>query len=221
MQRNNRGKKNNKLAHYIWSGGIQVHGSPEILRKRNFLHSRRTVELVQPRDRVLLCGWTVPLKLTLADDGTLSGRVFYFFILYNRFKTASSILLNKETKNTASSFFFQRKPSRVSLRRIYFNLLFFFSSSRKITFNSFAVRHASLSSHLSALLCDGAWVLCNQLVSVHSSGPKKNINQFIKKKKKENIHQTPQKSNINMKWDNSVLPWLIIWKRAALNPPEK
>lgn len=50
---------------------------------------------------------------------------------------------------------------------------------------------------------------------------KKNINQFIKKKKKENIHQTPQKSNINMKWDNSVLPWLIIWKRAALNPPEK
>lgn len=106
MQRNNRGKKNNKLAHYIWSGGIQVHGSPEILKKRNFLHSRRTVELVQPRDRVLLCGWTVPLKLTLADDGTLSGRVFYFFILYNRFKTASSILPNKETKNTARSFFF-------------------------------------------------------------------------------------------------------------------
>lgn len=106
MQRNNRGKKNNKLAHYSWSGGIQVHGSPEILKKRNFLHSRRTVELVQPRDRVLLCGWTVPLKLTLADDGTLSGRVFYFFILYNRFKTASSILPNKETKNTARSFFF-------------------------------------------------------------------------------------------------------------------
>lgn len=23
-----------------------------------------------------------------------------------------------------------------------------------------------------------------------------------------------------MKWDNSVLPWLIIWKRAALNPPK-
>lgn len=125
------GKKNNKLAHYIWSGGIQVHGSPEILKKRNFLHSRRTVELVQPRDRVLLCGWTVPLKLTLADDGTLSGRVFYFFILYNRFKTASSILPNKETKNTARSFFFQRKPSRVGLRRIYFNFLFFFPPPEK------------------------------------------------------------------------------------------
>lgn len=154
-------------------------------KKRNFLHSRRTVELVQPRDRVLLCGWTVPLKLTLADDGTLSGRVFYFFILYNRFKTASSILPNKETKNTARSFFSSENQVVSVCVGFTSTFFFFFSSSRKITFNSFAVRHASLSSHLPALLCDGAWVLCNQLVSVHSSGPKKNINQFIKKKKKK------------------------------------
>lgn len=124
-------------------------------------------------------------------------------------------------QRTPQDLFFSNENQVVSVCVGFTSTFYFFSSSRKITFNSFAVRHASLSSHLPALLCDGAWVLCNQLVSVHSSGPKKNINQFIKKKKKENIHQTPQKSNINMKWDNSVLPWLIIWKRAALNPPEK
>lgn len=124
-------------------------------------------------------------------------------------------------QRTPQDLFFPTKTKSCQSASDLLQLSIFFSSSRKITFNSFAVRHASLSSHLPALLCDGAWVLCNQLVSVHSSGPKKNINQSIKKKKKENIHQTPQKSNINMKWDNSVLPWLIIWKRSALNPPEK
>lgn len=203
MQRNNRGaRKINKLAHY---------------KKLNYLHSRRLVELVQCSD-----SFTLRVNCSFNADGCLVSHCLLtcphhqlwlggFLILHFCITVLNRVVSLAEQRKKS---FLPWKPSRVSLCRIYFNFLFLFVPS-------FTVRYVGLSSHLPALLGDCVSLLCIQLVSICSSGQNKNINQFIwEKEKMKKIYKTPQKSNINTKCDNSVLPWFITWKARSFEPPK-
>ena len=144
----------------------------------------------------------------MSTPSTLTGRVFNSSFLYNRFKPC------RESCWTKKEIVFTVKTKSCQSVSDLLQLSFLFVPS-------FTVRYAGLSSHLPALLGDCVSLLCIQLVSICSSGQNKNINQFIwEKEKMKKIYKTPQKSNINTKCDNSVLPWFITWKARSFEPPK-
>ena len=94
------------------------------------------------------------------------------------------------------------------------------------TFFLFSSLHSQWGTRACPPTCQLYWVIvCHCCVFslfqfAQVAKTKISISSSGKKKKWKKIYKTPQKSNINTKCDNSVLPWFITWKARSFEPPK-